>query len=87
MSFPILRRTTAAEILAQFDEVQLWSDLLTDGDSRIKLDALKYLTDRRDGKALQAVADVTDQPAIRVILEQIGRTANGNGHLPDQVPN
>ena len=34
-------------------EDDLWIALLTAQDLRIRLDALKYLTDRRDGKPIQ----------------------------------
>jgi hypothetical protein len=45
----------AEEILAGVDEAAVWRELVSAGDLRIRLDALKYLTDRRDGKAPQAV--------------------------------
>jgi hypothetical protein len=50
-----LPKDTAGLILATIKENQLWGDLLTNSDPRIRLDALKYLTDRRDGRAKQAV--------------------------------
>lgn len=46
---------TAAKILANVDELEMWLGLLRDADRKIALDTLKYLTDRRDGKAKQAV--------------------------------
>ena len=48
-----IKAVTAAEILAHVDEVELWLGLLA--DKNYKLQALQYLTDRRDGKAKQAV--------------------------------
>jgi len=48
-----IKAVTAAEILAHVDEVELWLGLLQ--DKNYKLQALQYLTDRRDGKAKQAV--------------------------------
>ena len=54
----ILRRTMAAEILSAVDEIAVWQGLIQCGDYRVRLDAMKYLTDRRDGKAPQAVISV-----------------------------
>jgi hypothetical protein len=48
-----IKAVTAAEILAHVDEVESWLGLLQ--DKNYKLQALQYLTDRRDGKAKQAV--------------------------------
>ena len=48
-----IKAITAAEILAHVDEVELWLGLPS--DKNYKLQALQYLTDRRDGKAKQAV--------------------------------
>jgi hypothetical protein len=50
-----MRRTMATEILSAVDEVQVWRELIERADYRTRLDAMKYLTDRRDGKAPQAV--------------------------------
>lgn len=50
-----LRKAMAEEILSSVDEVGLWAQLLNSDDPRIRLDCLKYLTDRRDGKAPQTV--------------------------------
>ncbi len=44
---------TAALILASVDEGGLWRKHLTDADANISMGALKYLTDRRDGKAVE----------------------------------
>ncbi len=59
----VLRRTMAAEILSAVDEVEVWKGLIERGDYRTILEAMKYLTDRRDGKAPQAVIRV-EAPAI-----------------------
>ena len=45
----------AEEILGSVDEKALWGRLLSSADDRIRLDTLKYLTDRRDGKARQTI--------------------------------
>lgn len=50
-----LRKSAAAEILGTIDELQHWTALLNHSNPRIRLDTLKYLTDRRDGKPKQAV--------------------------------
>src|SRR5215467_180626 len=47
---------SAAKILAPFDELDLWRGLLNHKSPSIKLQTLQYLTDRRDGKARQAVS-------------------------------
>ena len=44
----LLRKAMAEEILSSVDEVGLWAELLSCDDPRIRLDCLKYLTDRRD---------------------------------------
>ncbi len=59
----VLRRTMAAEILSAVDEIAVWKEPIESFDHRVRLDALKYLTDRRDGKAPQAVISV-EAPAI-----------------------
>src|SRR5262245_50458562 len=46
--------SNAAKILAHFDELDLWRDLLNHKAPSIRLQTLQYLTDRRDGKARQA---------------------------------
>ena len=51
-----LRKIVAEEILADLDEKALWSGLAQHEEPKVRLNALKYLTDRRDGKAPQAVS-------------------------------
>jgi hypothetical protein len=46
---------SAAEILAGINEKIQWKKFLKHKDPKIGLDALKYLTDQRDGRAAQAV--------------------------------
>jgi hypothetical protein len=46
---------TAAQILAHFDELDLWKGLLFHKRPLIRLQTLQYLTDRRDGRPKQAV--------------------------------
>ena len=50
-----IKALTAAEILAHHDEPKLWYGLLHHKSADIRLRTLSYLTDRRDGKAKQAV--------------------------------
>ena len=50
-----IRRATAEEILGKQDEMAIWGQLLTDDDPKVRLDAIKYLTNRRDGMPLQAI--------------------------------
>lgn len=50
------KRNIAEAALAAIDEVAEWRAILTQKkDPRLKFEALKYLTDRRDGKAKQAI--------------------------------
>ena len=58
-----LDRVTAAEILATQDECKLWDRMLNCDDDRLALDALKYLTDRRDGKSYQAANPSSEDEA------------------------
>lgn len=51
----LVRKALATDILAAVDEVALWQGLLWSENEKIRLEALKYLTDRRDGKAPQSV--------------------------------
>ena len=50
-----IKALTAAEILAHFNEIELWKGLLNHKSADVRLRTLSYLTDRRDGKAKQAV--------------------------------
>ena len=66
-----VRKVMDEEILGTVDEVGLWRQLVASDDPRIRLDSLKYLTDRRDGKASQYVsADVTP---VMFTLRHIGK--------------
>jgi hypothetical protein len=49
------KRATAEQILGVQDECELWDRLLHSEDDRVAFAALKYLTDRRDGKLYPAV--------------------------------
>ena len=51
----LVRKVLATDILSAVDEVALWQGLLWSENQKIRLEALKYLTDRRDGKAPQSV--------------------------------
>jgi hypothetical protein len=71
-----LPKDTAALILAKINENQSWIELLESDDLRIRLDALKYLTDRRDGKARQGM-DLTHDGTLRVVVDVV-RPDRGN---------
>jgi HEAT repeat protein len=49
------RAVTAAGVLGIIDEAKAWLELLKDKSGNVRLAALTYLTDRRDGKPKQAV--------------------------------
>ena len=68
----MLRKARAGEILGAVNETGLWIELLRSDDHRIRLDALKYLTDRRDCKAPQAV-NQESEPVVFVIESSIPR--------------
>src|SRR5713226_5559061 len=51
----VVRRYTAEDILDAIDEIVEWKPLLQSENEKIKLTALIYLTDRRDGKARQPI--------------------------------
>ena len=85
---PFSPKTEAASVLAKLGtehngqelppENQLWIDLLTAQDLRIRLDTLKYLTDRRDGKARQGIdlnanvtIDATRRDHIRELISRL----------------
>ena len=59
----------AEEILSSVDEVGLWGELLSCVDPRIRLDCLKYLTDRRDGKAPQTA--LSEDPGVSFVIRSI----------------
>jgi hypothetical protein len=50
----LVTRTKAEGVLATVDEATLWQRLLHSRNERILFEALKYLTDRRDGKPIQS---------------------------------
>jgi hypothetical protein len=50
-----VRRYTAEDILGAINEIKEWKPLLQSENEKIKLTALIYLTDRRDGKARQPI--------------------------------
>lgn len=59
---PTVNKTVAAEILAKADEVEAWLELLNAPDLRLRFDVRKYLTDKRDGKAVQTINHLHDKP-------------------------
>jgi hypothetical protein len=66
----LVMRSKAEAILATVNEEKIWQRLLRCRNERIVLDAMKYLTDRRDGKATQAVdLDVAGELSVSERLE------------------
>jgi hypothetical protein len=51
----VVTRSKAEAVLATVNEEKIWQRLLRSRNHRIVLDSLKYLTDRRDGKAVQSM--------------------------------
>ena|SRR5437879_6545983 len=52
----LVTRSKGEAILATVNEEQIWRRLLRSRNARIVLDAMKYLTDRRDGRPVQALS-------------------------------
>jgi hypothetical protein len=50
----LVTRSRSENVLATVNEEDIWQRLLRNRNARIVLDTLKYLTDRRDGKAVRA---------------------------------
>ena len=70
-----VRKIMAEEIPSAVDEVELWKQLVASDDLRIRLDSLKYLTDRRDGKASQYLS--ADVAPVTFTLRRIGGGSHG----------
>lgn len=51
----LVRKVLAEQILGSVNELELWQELLHSDDERVRLEALKYLTNRRDGLPAQSV--------------------------------
>jgi len=49
-----MTRSMAEGVLATINEEKIWQRLTRSRNDRIVLDTMKYLTDRRDGKPVQA---------------------------------
>jgi len=73
-------KATAAEILATINELETWGQLLQDEDPNIRLKAVMYLTDRRDGKAEQTIrhGNATDDSFERLAEILAGAAAAAN---------
>lgn len=61
----------ALEILGRYDEHRLWARALNSDDDRVMLQALVYLTDRRDGRPAQQI-NVTSQN-ISISVDDVER--------------
>lgn len=59
---PTVNKTIAAEVLAKENEIEAWLELLKAPDTRLRFDVRKYLTDKRDGKAVQTINHLHDKP-------------------------
>lgn len=72
------KAVTAALILASVDEQGLWAKHLLSEDEKVSLDALKYLSDKRDGKAKQSLdVKATHEMSARTEDELSFFVANG----------
>lgn len=70
----VVRKVIAETILAGIDEAKAWSRLLNSEDDRISLEALKYLTNRRDGMPPQSIEHKGGDggPSINVVIKHVG---------------
>lgn len=76
-----IKKATAADILSTVDEIKAWQAKLESEDERVSLQALMYLTDKRDGRAVQTVvnANASSNSAERLaeILARADAAVNG----------
>lgn len=76
----MLKKAAAADVLAEVDEIAAWKSKLLSLDERVSLQALIYLTDRRDGRAAYTVnANITGLEGLAERIEQ-GRRRVLEGH-------
>lgn len=70
----VVRKVVAETILASIDEIKAWKRLLKSPDDRIALEALKYLTNRRDGMPPQSIEHKGGDggPMINVLIRHVG---------------
>jgi len=62
----------ATKILVAIDQKKAWMDLMSSNDERIRLEALKYLSDRAYGRPAQSVQLQGDAESFKVVVEHIG---------------
>ena len=83
----LLQQPTKERLLAKIKEEETWLALLQHPDARLRFDVLKYLTDKRDGKAVQTINHLHDKPIevnhtfsiaeeLRLARERAGRRLN-----------
>ena len=64
-----LRSPQAERSLSEVNESGLWKALLNTKDLRLRFNALKYLTDRRDGRPPQAASPAGDRAlTVKLVL-------------------
>lgn len=62
------KQSIAVRVFKKVNEVAVWAKLLASDDEKIVLDTMRYLTDRRDGKAAQPLSGDKDNPiAVQII--------------------
>jgi hypothetical protein len=76
----IVRMYTAEAILSEINEIKVWKELLLSKNERVKISALMYLTDKRDGKARQPITGA-DGGAIKHEHEHFDLSQLGTGQL------
>jgi hypothetical protein len=61
------KRNIAEKVLSSIDEIAEWTKLAKqDEDLKLKFEVMRYLTDRRDGRAAQAIEHKGE---IKLILD------------------
>jgi hypothetical protein len=79
-----VKKASAETILAAVDEKELWTELLNSDNEKIRLEALRYLTDRRDGKPCESVM-MRGEQELKLTVLHIGQPP-GQKQLLDVGP-
>jgi hypothetical protein len=75
---PEANKAIATQVLSKIEEDKCWQELLQAKDDRLRFDVIKYLTDKRDGKAVQSINHIHDKPIdLNVTLNLADAIAKG----------
>jgi len=69
----LVSQDIAVKILAGIDEKKSWTELLASTDERIKLESLRYLSDRAYGRPSQSLElQAHTESFFQIIVERVG---------------